>query len=88
VVSRNRCDWLTWPSSKVDSNFVINREFIRPLHSGEQSGFEVVNQLTFTHFVSLTPLLCVNIDLDKLPSSIRINIGLPTRPHVSGYSLN
>jgi len=67
---------------------VINREFVCPLHFGEQSGFEVVNQFTFTHFASLTPLFCINIDLDRLPSLIRINVGLITRHHVSGYSLN
>jgi len=88
VVSWNRCDWLTWPSSIVDSTCVINREFGCPLHSGEQSGFEVVSQFTFTHFASLIPLLCVNIDLEILPSLIHVNIGLITRHRVSGYSLN
>jgi len=88
VVSLNRCNSVTWPSSKVDSNWVINREFGYPLLSGEQSGFEVVSQFTFTHFASLTPLLCVNIDLERLPCLISINIGLLTRHHVSGYSLN
>jgi len=72
----------------VDNNCVINREFGCLLHSGEQSGFEVVSQFIFTHFASLTPLLCVNIDLERLPYLIRINIGLITRDHVSGYSLN
>jgi len=88
VVSWNTCDWLTWPSNIVDNNCVINREFGYLLHSGEQSGFEVVSQFTFTHFASLTPLFCVNIDLERLPSFIRINIGLITSHHVSGYSLN
>jgi len=72
----------------VDSNCVINREFGCPLHSGVQSGFEVVSQFTFTHFASLIPLLCVSIDLEILPSLIHFNIGLITRHHVSGYSLN
>jgi len=67
---------------------VINRQFGCPLHSGEQSGFEVANQFTFTHFATITPLLCVNIDLERLPSLIHINIGLITPHHVSGYSLN
>jgi len=88
VVSLNRCDWLTWPSSKLVSNCVINIEFGCPLHYGEQSGFEVVSQFTFTHFVPLIPLLCVNIDLEILPSLIHVNIGLITRHRVSGYSLN
>jgi len=72
----------------VDSNCVINREFGCPLHSGEQLGFEVVSQFRFTHFASLIPLLCVNIDLEILPSLIHVNIGLITRYHVSGNSLN
>jgi len=72
----------------VDSNCVINRELGCPLHSGEQSGFEGVSQFTFTHFASLIPFLCVNIDLEILPSLIHVNIGLITRHHLSGYSLN
>jgi len=72
----------------VDSNCVINREFGCPLHSGEQSGFEGISQFTFTNFASLIPLLCVNIDLEILPSLIHVNIRLITRHHVSGYSLH
>jgi len=72
----------------VDSNCVINREFGCPLRSSDQSGFEVVSQFTFTHFASLIHLLCVNIDLEILPSLIHVNIGLITRHHASGYSLN
>jgi len=72
----------------MDSNCVINREFGCPLHSGEQSGFKVVSQFTFTHFASLIPLLYVNTDLEILPSLIHDNIGLIIRHHVSGYSLN
>jgi len=72
----------------VDSNCVINREFGCPLRSSEQSAFEVVSQFTVTHFASLTPLLCVNIDLEILPSLIHVNIGLITRHHVSCYSYN
>jgi len=71
----------------VDSNCVINREYGWPLHFGEQSGFEVVSQFTFKHFASLIPLLCVNIDLEILPSLMHVNIGL-IRHHVSCYSLN
>jgi len=72
----------------VDSNCVINREFGCPLHSGVKSGFEVVIQFTFSHLASLISLLCVNIDLEILPSFIHVNIVLITRHHVSGYSLN
>jgi len=72
----------------VDNNCVTNREFGCPLHSCEQSGFEVVSQFTFTHFASIITLLCVNIDREILPSLIHANISLITRHHVSGYSLN
>jgi len=67
----------------VDSNCVVNREFGCPLHSGEQSGFDVVSQFTFTHFASLILLLCVNIDLEILHSLIHVIIVLITRHHVS-----
>jgi len=32
-ITWNRSDWLTWPSNKLDSNCVINREFGCPSYS-------------------------------------------------------